>query len=73
MPRKSSMLGKTIKPITKENTRRPNSKGYASLQLVMDEHKKNGYKGVTYEKYIELGGRPNDLKWDLTHNLVTVS
>lgn len=47
-----------------ENPRRKNSHGYKSLQLVIDN------PGITTEEFVKLGGRLNDLRWDLDHGNV---
>lgn len=47
-----------------ENPRRPGTKGRASLQIIMDA------PGISTEMYMNLGGRHQDLKWDIEHDYV---
>lgn len=49
----------TIHPKVTENPRRAGSHGFNSMKIVL----KN--PGLTYEEYIERGGRPQDLRWDI--------
>ena len=72
--RKSEMSGKiincTVKPNAEGvvvNPRKPGSHGFRSMAIVMDN------PGITTEKYLELGGRLNDLKWDVDHGFVSAT
>ncbi len=47
------------------NPRRTGTNGWHSFEIV----RKND--GLTYAAYIEAGGRPNDLAWDIDHGFVT--
>ena len=47
-----------------ENPRRPGTKGRTSLQIIMDA------PGISTEMYMNLGGRHQDLKWDIEHDYV---
>lgn len=46
------------------NPRRPNSHGYRSLQIIIDN------PGITTEEFVAKGGRLNDLRWDISYNRV---
>ena len=57
-PGRTSMYsGKVIVKLVKENPRREDTHGYNSWELLR--------KGMTYEQYIEAGGRRVDLAWDI--------
>lgn len=57
-PGRTSMYsGKRIVKLVKENPRREDTHGYNSWELLR--------KGMTYEQYIEAGGRRVDLAWDI--------
>lgn len=62
--RPSAFAGKVLRKVATDNPRREGTHGYNSW-----EHIKNG---MTYEKYIEAGGRRQDLAWDLAHGFVKV-
>lgn len=64
--RSSSLSGKKLTAATKENPRREGTHGHKSMEIIL----KN--PGLTYEKFIELGGRANDLRWDLERNNVVL-
>lgn len=51
-----------------ENPRREGGHGYNAMALVMSA----GKRGILYEDYIEKGGRPQDLNWDLEKGHVVV-
>lgn len=70
--RAAEYLGKTIVPKVSENPRREGTRGHKSMQVVLDHHKNHGYKGITFAKYVELGGRAEDLAWDLTKGSVEI-
>lgn len=53
--------GMALTATVEENPRREGSNGHKSFQLLL----KN--PGITYEKFIELGGRATDLAWDIEH------
>lgn len=59
--RKSVFAGKMLFPSSScaGNVRKSNSKGFASLQLILDQ------PGITYEEYRAKGGRANDLASDV--------
>lgn len=59
---RSDNAGKKIYRLVKGNPRREGSIGYASFALIRD--------GMTYEEYIEAGGRAGDVKWDLEHGFI---
>lgn len=61
---RSSFKGKVIKKLVVDNPRREGTHGHRSWELIKN--------GMTYEAYIEAGGRPNDLKWDLDREWVSV-
>lgn len=65
--RKSKFSGKRIVPSRKDNPRRPGSHGYRSYEIVRKRP-----KGISFEDYIERGGRTQDLQWDLDHGFVKV-
>ena len=65
--RVSKLNGKKLTASTQENPRREGTHGHKSMQLILDN------PGITYEKFIELGGRANDLRWDMDHNNVIVA
>jgi hypothetical protein len=62
--RPSMFAGKVIRKIATENPRRENSLGWKSWNLLKS--------GMTYEKYIEAGGRRTDLAWDIAHGFAKV-
>ena len=59
--RKSKFDNKRIllKVEEENNPRRKGSHGFVSYQIILDN------PGITYEKFIELGGRRQDLAWDV--------
>lgn len=63
--RKSSLAGKKIKILAKENPRREGTHGHKSFSLMKD--------GMTYEEFVKAGGRPADLKWDIEKGNVSMS
>jgi hypothetical protein len=60
--RPSAFSGKVIRKLVDENPRREGTFGYASFALIKN--------GMTYEKYIEAGGRRQDLAWDIERKYV---
>jgi len=56
---RSTLAGKKIYRLTKTNPRREGSCGYKSFAVIRD--------GMTFEEYIEQGGRSSDLRWDVDH------
>lgn len=50
------------------NPRREGTFGWVAMQLAIDA----GEEGLTYDKYVRGGGRPNDLAWDLAKGHVRV-
>jgi hypothetical protein len=63
--RKSAFSGKKINKVAKENPRRKGSIGFKSFALIKN--------GMTYEQYLEAGGRRQDLAFDLTAGHVKLS
>lgn len=68
--RNSSHAGKKIFILTEKNAnpRREGTHGHKSFELVRTA----GSGKLTYEAYIEKGGRSNDLAWDLDKGYVKV-
>lgn len=60
--RPSAFSGKIIRKLEDKNPRREGTVGFDSWALLKS--------GMTYEKYLEAGGRRQDLAWDLAHNWV---
>jgi hypothetical protein len=60
--RPSAFAGKVIRKVATENPRREGTHGYNSWELIKN--------GMSYEKYIEAGGRRQDLAWDLERGYV---
>lgn len=52
--------GHKLRAVPKENPRREGSHGHASFQVVLDN------PGITYEKFIEKGGKPQNLRKDIS-------
>lgn len=63
--RTSAFSGKTITKLVDKNPRREGTHGFNSFALIKN--------GMTYEQYVEKGGRRNDLQWDVDHKFVKVS
>jgi hypothetical protein len=61
-PKASSKAGKVISKLVKTNPRREGTHGWNSFNIIKT--------GMTYEEYIDLGGRANDLQWDIDHKWV---
>lgn len=61
MSNTSQFAGKRIFAVAKENHRRAGSHGFKSFALIL------AGKGISYETFIEKGGRANDLRWDVAH------
>jgi hypothetical protein len=59
---RSDKAGKKIYKLAKGNPRREGTHGWKSYNLVHD--------GMSFEEYIEAGGRATDLQWDLDHQFV---
>lgn len=64
--RKALGAGKRLFPADANNPRRKGSHGFHSLQVVIDN------PGINHEDYLTMGGRNNDLRWDITHGNVLV-
>jgi hypothetical protein len=66
--RKSEFTGVKIFPAEglTENPRREGGFGYKAMAFIMEN------PGVTYEAFIEAGGRRQDLAWDLAKGNVTI-
>lgn len=62
--KKSSYAGMTLTAKVKENPRKAGTIGRNSFQLILEN------PGIVFEKFRELGGRVNDLKWDIEHDWV---
>ena len=62
--RTSAFAGKKITKLVKDNPRREGTFGFKSFALIKN--------GMTYEAYLEAGGRRNDLAWDVEHKYVEV-
>ena len=60
--RVSQFAGKTIHKLVKENPRKPGTNGAKSWDALKS--------GMSYEKYIEAGGRRQDLDFDLKKKYV---
>jgi hypothetical protein len=56
-----SLSGMTLHPKTKENPRREGTNGFKSFAIVL----KN--PGISYNDYIDKGGRNVDARWDEAH------
>lgn len=54
------------------NPRREGTHGHRSFEVLREHWAKNGGAGMPYADYIEKGGRPNDLAWDLERGHVVV-
>lgn len=74
--RASEFAGKTLVGAVKENQegavvnpRRAGTPGHKSLGLILDA----GKAGITYEDFIEKGGRNQDLRWDIAHGNAAVA
>lgn len=63
--RTSQFAGKKITKVSKENPRREGTHGHKSFSLITS--------GMTYESYIEKGGRRNDLEFDVKKGYVKVA
>ena len=61
---RSPKAGKKIYRISKTNPRKEGSWGWKSFNVITD--------GMTYEDYIKLGGRPQDLAWDEDHKFIEI-
>lgn len=65
-PKANFFTGKTLFPKVKTNPRKEGTWGFKSFAIIL------ATPGLTFEKFIELGGRKNDLAWDLDHDWVEV-
>jgi hypothetical protein len=57
--------GKTIVPKVSENPRRDGTRGHQSFEVILNGHKASSHHGISYEKFVEGGGRAQDLAWDV--------
>ncbi len=57
--RTSALAGKALYSTKDENPRRAGSHGHRSFQIILDQ------PGISYEDYVEKGGRLSDAKWDI--------
>jgi len=66
-----SMLKKTDEIIlmVTENPRRPNTLGFKSMQIIIDHDES---ESLTVEKFLQLGGRLKDLRWDIAKKNVSI-
>lgn len=62
--RTSQYAGKKIFKVSKENPRREGTHGHKSFSVIKD--------GMTYEQYIQKGGRQIDLDWDVKKGNIKV-
>jgi hypothetical protein len=60
----SKFAGKTFRATVAANPRRLGSHGWRAMEIVMAN------PGLTYERFLELGGRNVDLAWDIAHGSV---
>lgn len=60
--RPSAFAGKKIQKLADKNPRREGTAGYKSWEKIRN--------GMTYEQYLEAGGRRQDLAWDIEHKYV---
>jgi len=65
--RKSSYAGKILKSLCTVNPRREATHGFHSMGILI-----NAGAPISFESYIEQGGRLNDLKWDIEKGHVEV-
>lgn len=67
--RSSSFKGRliSISPSLEKNPRREGTNGHKSIEIVI-----NARNGITYEDFIDQGGRRKDLAWDLAHGFVII-
>jgi len=68
--RTSEFVGKRIFPVEglEGNPRREGTGGYNSMSIIISA----GKRGITFENFIEKGGRAVDLRWDIAHGSVIV-
>ena len=59
--KRASFKGKMIRSKTPTNPRREATKGFHSMQILIDAG-----VSISYEDYVAGGGRPNDLAWDIS-------
>ena len=62
-----SLKGKMIQSTTLVNPRREATKGFNSMQILIDAG-----KPISYEAYISAGGRSNDIAWDIDKGSVEI-
>lgn len=62
--RNGSLAGMVIYKKTDKNPRREGSIGFKSFALIRN--------GMTYNQYIDAGGRNKDLRWDEEHGFVEI-
>ncbi len=63
----SKFSGRKLFPVSSTNPRRPQSYGFTSLQIIIDN------PGISYEEFTNLGGRRQDLQWDIDHGSVNTA
>lgn len=59
-PGSGEYAGKTVFALRDTNPRRAGTHGFRSFEIIRGKP-----DGVPYAEYIEAGGRPNDLRWDI--------
>jgi hypothetical protein len=60
----SKYAGKKLYKLVKDNPRRKGTHGFKAFDLITS--------GMLYETYIEAGGEPKHLQWDIDHKFVEV-
>ena len=73
-PKGGRFTGKVIKCLVNENPRtKKTGHGFNSMQILIDNIKLSGSAAImSFEDYIEKGGRARDLQWDLDKGHVSV-
>ena len=61
--KRPSFKGKMITALCKENPRRVGTGGFKSMQILIDAG-----GPISYEKFLEAGGRRQDFAWDLKYD-----
>ena len=56
----------------RRNPRKPNTKGYVSHQILIDNQKENMDQWMSFELFTSLGGRLEDARWDIKKGWVEV-
>ena len=66
--RKAAFSGMRFVACSEINPRRPGSHGWRSMSIIIER----GSEGISYEDFIQDGGRAVDLRWDIEHGNVVV-